>query len=127
MQDRIKKELETLSNKYKEIEVGENLDYVIIKNYSLPDVWNKKVTEIFFAIPAGYPSTKPDNFSVPAGLKTKNGAVPGNYSEAQNHHGKQWGQFSYHMDVWKPTPDINPGHNLLTFVAGIESRLKESN
>lgn len=114
-----------LSKKHKDIQIGKNLDYVIIKNYSLPNVWNRQVTEIFFAIPAGYPSIKPDNFSVPAGLRTKSGAVPGNYSETKSHHEKQWGEFSYHMEEWKSTGDINTGHNLLTFVAGIKNRLKE--
>lgn len=127
MQDRIKQELEMLSKQYGDLEVGENLDYVIIKEFSLSDKWNREVTEIFFAIPAGYPSVKPDNFSVTAGLKTKDGRVPGNYSEPQSHHGKQWGLFSYHVEEWKPSPDIISGHNLQTFLVGIENRLKENN
>ncbi|MBM3910155.1 MAG: hypothetical protein FJ356_00725 [Thaumarchaeota archaeon] len=126
MEGRIKQEIEMLSKKYEVIQYDPNHQWVLIR-YKLPPGWNMSETEILLLIPAGYPSTKPDNFYVPKGLKSANPTIQiQNYNENDhNYLGRQWGQFSFHVEEWKPSDDIVSGHNLLTFMMGIEQRLME--
>jgi hypothetical protein len=128
MTERILQELDLLRRSYGEIEHGPNLDWVIIKNFKMPDGWNRSSTELLILITPAYPQTPPDNFYVPPGLKTVNEITPGSYSEPVPKIERQWGQFSYHLDgEWRPTTDIYKGDNLQTFVLKVIDRLKEVN
>ncbi len=129
MTERILQELDLLQKSYGEIEYGPNLDWVIIKNLIMPEGWNRSSTELLILITPTYPQTPPDNFYVPPGLKTVHGNTPGNYSEpVPQIVGRQWGQFSYHLDgEWHATADIYKGDNLQTFVLKVIDRLKEVN
>lgn len=124
-----RKEIELLEKIYGEIEHGPNFEWILIKEYKLLDGWNRDSTPIFVMIPSGYPVTPPDNFFVPIGFRLESGAMPSNYSESHTHLDKQWGVFSYHVqkETWSPSADILGGSNLLTFMLGVEKRLKEVN
>lgn len=126
MEGRIQKEFEMLSEKYEVIDKDPSFQWILIK-YKLQPGWNKEDVEILLLIPAGYPSTKPDNFYVPHGLAAANPSV-----QIQNCGncdlkilGRTWLQFSFHVEEWRPSEDIVSGHNLLTFMAGVVQRLTE--
>ena len=131
MMDRRKLEIELLREQYGELEVGPSLNYLIFFNFQLPEGWNKETTDLLVIIPGGYPMTPPDNFYVTPGLRTKQGAIPGSYSESQNHYDRDWGVFSMHIDgnSWSPLPnDLLKGSNLLTFmISVVEKRFSEVN
>lgn len=129
MLDRRLQEIELLRKKYGQLEHGENLDWVLFKQFPLPPGWNKTTTELLVLIPPGYPTTPPDNFYVPVGFRLVSGATQSNYSEGQSPPGPQWGQFSFHVkkEDWSPKADILEGDNLLTFMLAVEGRLKEAN
>lgn len=126
--ERRKQEIELLCKKYKAVEHGPNLDWVLIKRVPVSGGWNREVTEILIIIPPGYPTTPPDNFYVPNGLRIMADGtekVPSNYSENQSVLGGNWAQFSYHAQGWSPSPEPLEGDNLLTFMLAVEQRLKE--
>lgn len=128
MKERIQQEVKLLQKKYGALECGPNLEYVLFKEFKLPSGWNRDVSELLVIIPAGYPSTPPDNFFIPVGFRLASGSSPSCYSEFVSHIGRQWGQFSYHVDgEWHPTSNILEGDNLLSFMIKVLDRLKELN
>jgi hypothetical protein len=129
MLERRLKEIDLLRKRYGELDHGANVEWVIFKSFRLPPGWNRTVTRLLIIVPPGYPMTPPDNFYVEPGLKLVSGAGVTNYSEPVSQLGQNWGQFSYHVDSgdWKATADILSGHNLLTFMLGVERRLSELN
>jgi len=127
--DRRRQEIELLRNKYGPLTYGESLDWVRFNEFPLSPGWNRIATSLLVFIPPGYPVTPPDNFYVASGLRTASENMPSNYSEGHSHLGEQWGQFSYHVETgeWRPAVNSFEGDNLLTFMLGVERRLKEAN
>lgn len=119
-------EIQLLRRRYGEIEFGENLDWLVVKEFRMPLGWSSEVIELLVLIPPGYPITPPDNFYVRNGLRTSTGAMPGNYSESQSVLGSTWAQFSFHAKDWNPSSDMETSDNLLTFMLGVERRLSEA-
>ena len=125
---RIDQELDILRKRYaKHVECGDNYQWIIIRDFVLPQGWNFQKTNIMFEIPSAYPVIPPDNFYVDEGLKIKaTNNSPGSYTEGVEKFGKKWGQFSWHIErEWRPHADPEKGDNLLTFVLRAERRLKE--
>lgn len=127
MLDRRHKEIKLLRKKYGSLQHGENLEWILFKEFPYPTGWNRDESELLILVPQGYPATPPTGFCVTAGLRTASGASPSNYSEGASYLGKQWGQFSYRAETWNPSEDLLDGDNLLTFMIGVERRLKEVN
>jgi ubiquitin-protein ligase len=130
MLSRRQREIELLEEKYGEVEHDQHLKWVLFKNVSLPEGWNRSSTDILILIPDGYPVSPPDNFSVDSGLRTASGSEPKNYGEGQHHFGREWGQFSVHIlkETWSPSNDILNGTNLITYMmVVVEKRLREVN
>ena len=127
LKERIQTEAQLLTTKYGEVESYEELGLILIKNYKLPKGWNRVSTDILLTIPTGYPTALPYAFKVPSGLRLEPDRLPSNYSEGQIALDKQWGQFSIAVEDWKPSEDVISGHNLLTFMMGVEKRLQELN
>ena len=125
MSDRIKRELALVTAAYGDPEVGPDFRWFIIKRWPLVSGWNKEETRVLVLIPPGYSITPPDNFHADLDLAVKGGGQPGNTSAGQPINGQQWLQFSYHVEAsdWQP----EKGHNLLTFLGGVDRRLREVN
>lgn len=126
LKDRIRSEVEILSKKY-DVKYYEEQKLILIKDYKLPRGWNKESTDVLLTIPAGYPTSKPYAFRVNNGLRLEGNRMPSNYNEGHPALGKNWGQFSISVEEWKPAEDIISGHNLLTFITGVQKRLEEFN
>lgn len=125
--ERLNSEFQLLCRRYGEMEHGENLDWVMFREFPLPPGWNVDKTELLVVIPPGYPNTPPDNFFVRNGLCTSNGNGPENYSENQTVLGASWAQFSFHVKEWNPNENSDDGDSLLTFMLAVERRLQENN
>jgi hypothetical protein len=127
MIERRKNELALIEAEFGEIEIGVNLDWVIIKHWLLPEGWNKSETQVLVLIPPGYSVTPPDNFYTDNDLRLTDSRMPGNASANQPHLGRQWIQFSFHVEGgdWKPSAELLEGHNLMTFLEGVRGRLAE--
>ena len=128
MIERKLQEVKLLRNQYGELKYNSTVEWIIFKEFKVPPGWNRDVTELLVIIPAGYPSTPPDNFFVPLGMKLQNGSMVDRYTEPHPHLNRQWVQFSYHIDgEWKPTSNILDGDNLQTFMIKVLDRLREAN
>jgi len=126
MRARREREFELLRQKYGAVEQGTDLDWLIIKAFTLPPGWARARTELLVIVPPGYPMTAPDNFYVETGLRLAAGSPPQNYSEPVMCQGRHWGLFSFHVESgWVPSADLLAGHNLLTFMINVESRFAE--
>jgi len=123
MSERIKRELELVAAAYGELENDPGFSWFMIKRWRLVPGWNKEHTRVLVLIPSGYAVTPPDNFHTDPDLAVSGGGQPGNTSAAQPINGQHWLQFSYHIEAsdWQPAN----GHNLLTFLGGVDRRLRE--
>ena len=125
--ERRKTEFALLRQRYGDLGHGENFDWVIFKDFRLPAGWNRDTTELLVVIPAGYPTTPPDNFFVRNELRISDGSMPANYSDNQSVLGSSWAQFSFHAKEWNPSTALEDGDSLLTFMLAVEQRLRERN
>jgi hypothetical protein len=124
MRSIVDKQAEELTGKYPGTILRVRADgscLVNIPNYFLPVGWNKQTTNVYFVVPVGYPTAKPDCFWTDKDLTLANGATPANASVNANHgEAEQLLWFSYHLSSWNPNTD-----NLLTYVRVIQKRLEE--
>lgn len=101
---------------------------VILHDYPLPTGWSHDHTDVLFAVPLNYPAGQPDNVCARPDLTLASGATPGNSQGIQQHAGRPWLQFSYHIDPndWRPHADAAKGSNLADYLAGALSRFQEA-
>jgi hypothetical protein len=127
MMERRKQELKLVEARYGELEASPTLDWFIVKRWRLSPGWSKGETQVLIQIPPGYPVTPPDNFYVDQDLRLGGGQQPGNSTPNVVLIGRQWHCFSYHVEGgdWLPHADPLNGHNLLTFLQGVDKRLAE--
>lgn len=126
MIERLKKELGLIEQEYGGIEIAEDFSWFKIKKFPLVAGWSKQTCNTLVLIPPGYFTTPPDNFYTDNDLRLENGSLPGATSPNQSQIGQSWLQFSYHVKGnWQPHADIEKGHNLLTFLLGVNKRLHE--
>ena len=124
---RWERELEFLRHRYGEVQAGENMDWVLVKNVSLPQGWNRPTTDILVLIPPGYPSTPPDNCYVPERLALSGGGNAEGYGDGHGVLNGSWGRFSLHAERWRAHANVEDGDNLLTCLLAFEKRLNEVN
>jgi hypothetical protein len=100
---------------------------VILPDHPLPAGWSHDYTDVLFAIPLNYPAGQPDNICARPDLILTGGATPGNSQGIQQHAGRPWLQFSYHVDPndWRPHADAARGSNLADYLVGALSRFQE--
>jgi Prokaryotic E2 family E len=97
---------------------------VAIPNFQLAPGWNKRSTTVYFVVPVGYPTAKPDTFWADSDLHLASGAEPQASNRSNDSHGLPdkrnllW--FSWHAQTWNPNRD-----SLSTYAAVIDRRLRE--
>lgn len=121
--------MDLVHHRYGPIRTDPDLTWLVIERWPLPEGWNMAQTPVLILLPPGYPTTPPDNFYVDAGLRTADGGQPGNTSVQTPIPGDSWLMFSHHVvsGDWAPHAETEKGHNLLTFLEGVSSRLSEVN
>lgn len=122
MTDRVHREIELLKNVHSDVEVGS--EWIILEGVSLPDGWNQSETDLLIKIPSGYPTTPPDNFYAEPNLRLEDGSKPENVPNQKSVGGRDWLEFSYHLqnDDWDPHTEPERGHNLTTYLDGVKKR-----
>ncbi len=125
--DRLQREFELVRNRFGAVTVPEDLKWFIVEQFPMPPgLYNRDHTRLLHIMSPAYPQTPPDNFLVPAGLRTTAAEMPGSgYKEGTEYFGEQWGVFSWHPQHWRSSADILEGDNLLTFIFSVEKRLRE--
>lgn len=101
---------------------------VVLRDHALPPGWSHGSTDVLFAIPINYPAGQPDNICARQDLTLAGGVTPGNCQGIQQHAGRSWMQFSYHIDPndWHPNADAVKGSNLADYLAGALTRFQEA-
>ncbi|MEM9035694.1 MAG: E2/UBC family protein [Actinomycetota bacterium] len=101
---------------------------VVVTDHHLPDGWNHQVTDVAFVIPANYPSGQPDNVLARPDLRLANGELPGGNQGVQRHGGRNFLQFSWHIEPsdWRPTNHPHTGSSLATYLDGAIARFDEA-
>jgi hypothetical protein len=128
--ERRQKELELVAARYGELERAADLRWFVIRRLPLHAGWSKSESAVLILLDPGYPETPPDNFHTDADLTLAGGGEPGNASGMLEHAGRRWRVFSWHFEEteeWQPHAELEQGHNLLTFLLGVEQRLAEPN
>jgi hypothetical protein len=100
---------------------------VILTEHRLPPGWSHDRTDVLVAIPSNYPAGQPDNICARPDLTLATGSRPTNNQGIQSHAGRQWLQFSYHIDPndWHPSADPSAGSNLADYLTGALTRFQE--
>ncbi len=124
--ERLRREIEMVRAQFGEVTVPPDVGWLIIERFPLPEgMYNRGDTRLLHMVGKAYPQTPPDNFLVPAGLRTSDGGMPGTgYKEGQSNFGETWGVFSWHAESWNPRPEILDGDNLVTFLFSVQQRLE---
>lgn len=101
---------------------------VVLLDHPLPTGWSHDHTDVLFTVPLNYPAGQPDNVCARPDLTLVGGATPGNSQGIQQHAGRPWLQFSYHIDPndWRPHAKAAKGSNLADYLAGALSRFQEA-
>jgi hypothetical protein len=128
LQQRLEQEHALLFQTFPTATINPDTLVVILLAYSLPPGWSHESTDILFAIPPNYPAGQPDNICTRPDLLLASGALPGNNQGMQIHDGRQWLQFSYHVEPsdWRPHADPATGSNLTDYLAGALTRFDEA-
>ena len=126
--ERLTQEEPLLRQAFPEAAIDTDALMVILHDYPLPTGWSHDHTDVLFAIPFNYPAGQPDNVCARPDLTLAGGATPGNSQGIQQHAGRSWLQFSYHIDPsdWRPHADAAKGSNLADYLAGALSRFQEA-
>jgi hypothetical protein len=128
--ERRRKELELVEAQFGELERAPDLSWFVVARFPLPPGWSMNETPVLILFPPGYPETPPDNFYTDPDLRLASGHDPEGGSGMLDHAGRRWRQFSWHFEdtgEWRPDVEVEGGHNLLTFLLGVQQRLAEPN
>jgi hypothetical protein len=128
LQNRLAQEELLLRRAFPNATIDREALVVVLTDHELPPGWSHDHTDVLFPIPANYPAGQPDNVCARPDLTLAGGAAPGNSQGIQTHAGKQWLQFSYHVDPndWRPHAEPAVGSNLTDYLAGALTRFKEA-
>lgn len=92
---------------------------VHVPSVPLPGGWSARSTAIWFLVPAGYPTVRPDCFYADADLRLASGGEPGSSSmQAVDNVARRW--FSWHVTAWDEVHD-----GLAQYVRFVERRLAD--
>jgi len=131
---RLEQELALLRSAYPDLEHirQDELDWVRIRSYPLPDGWEYQraavsTAEVAFRIPAQI-GEAPYAFFVRPRLTLSEGRTPANYTaEAATPWGQDFAQFSWAIEgSWVPKANIRAGANMLNFARSFAQRLGET-
>jgi hypothetical protein len=126
--ERLAQEESLLHHAFPQASVDSEALVVILHDYLLAAGWSHDCTDVLFVIPLNYPAGQPDNVCARPDLTLVGGSTPGNSQGIQQHAGRPWLQFSYHIDPndWRPDADVAKGSNLADYLAGALSRFQEA-
>lgn len=122
MIDTLDSQIAAVRGRYPDASIAPQADggqLVHLPSVSLPDGWSAAATGIWFVVPAGYPTVRPDCFYADAGLRLVSGGEPGNSSmQVVDNVARRW--FSWHLTSWDEARD-----GLAQYVRFVERRLAE--
>ena len=117
-------DLEYLTSKEYTFEVREsgNKQFLIVKDFDLPEHYVPQKTDLLIIIPTGYPNSNPDMFWTYPDVKLKNGAWPLRSEHHENYLDLSWQRWSRHFtrNTWRPGVD-----GIRTYLGAIRRELQK--
>lgn len=125
---RLERERPLLEAAFLSVALDIDAGVVIVLRHPLPPGWSHVETDVLVEIPEQYPSTPPDNVCARADLKLANGQPPQSNQGHRQIAGRQWLQFSYHVEPsdWHPDVDLAKSSTLVDYIHGALSRFEEA-
>lgn len=103
-------------------------DWVLLRQYRLPDGWQPAAADLAFQIPQNLPGQQPYAFFV-RGEVLFQGASPTSHSfpvpDGTVPFPGTWGQFSWAPEIWAPGHEPADGDNVLGFARSFARRFAE--
>lgn len=126
--ERLRLEEQILAEVFPTARLDPATNTVTLPGYRLPTGWSHESTDVLIGFPSNYPGGCPDNVCARPDLRLADGSQPGNTQGVQIQAGREWLQFSWHIDPagWKPTADPRQGSNLATYLLGALGRFDEA-
>jgi hypothetical protein len=91
---------------------GESEFCVVLKDYPIPsDIWSRDKIDLMITAQPTYPNSKLDMFWVDPPITLKDGRKPNAGDLIEDHCGRRWQRFSWHIPYWNPAKD-----NLITYL-----------
>ena len=97
---------------------AEGMFCLVLPAYPLPRGYTRTSTDLLLMLPLSYPAGRPDMFWVEPEVVLANDAVPKNADSTEDHLGRRWRRFSWHLRSWNPVSD-----DLRTYLEFVNSRL----
>lgn len=128
LSERLDREEPLLLKAFPRAQLNRESNTVILSRHRLPPGWSHDVTDVLIEFPASYPAGCPDNVCARPDLTLANGQMPANGQGIQAHAGREWLQFSWHIEAgdWAPTEDPSEGSSLVTYLIGALTRFDEA-
>ena len=128
LSERLDREEPLLLKAFPRAQLDRESNMVILSEHRLPPGWSHDVTDVLFGFPENFPAGCPDNVCARPDLTLANGQMPANHQGIQTHAGRDWLQFSWHIDAadWTPTAEPSEGSNLVTYLIGALARFDEA-
>lgn len=126
LSSRLDNEEPLLLNVFPSVRVDRDARTVLLPDHGLPAGWSHNITDVLFAFPDNYPAGCPDNVCTRPDLRLANGQMPGSNQGIQHYAGRDWLQFSWHIDTeWQPLASAAQGSNLVTYLIGALTRFDD--
>lgn len=118
----IEEQVKKLQDKFDFVEFvkrTENQGTIKIRNFELPNGWNKEVADIQFEVPVGFPCACPVDFLSDKELRLSSNLNPRN-TQIEEFDGKKYLKFYWRVQKWSPNYDT-----LLTYARVIQNRFNQ--
>lgn len=108
-----------------------DFSWIMIPEFPLSALWNSYSTPLLIVQPGlngDIFNCKPDHFYCDIRLRLANGDKHEHIFHGNtwnNLHNNGWARISWHIQNWKPSPDIIASHNLVSLLEGLDKFFRE--
>lgn len=116
-------EVQSLANEGVAVELSESggMACVLLPRHELPHGFSKGTSDLLLRFPLSYRNGKPDMFWLETDVLLLNGGVPKSAESIEEHLGRKWRRFSWHLSSWDPARD-----DLRAYIRFVDTRLSRA-
>jgi hypothetical protein len=94
---------------------------IVVRGYPLPEGYSTASTTLLLRFPLSYPNGQPDMFWTDPETTLADGRSPQGADVVEEHLGRPWRRFSWHLQRWNPGTD-----DLKTYLEFVNTGLKKA-
>lgn len=126
MDERLKKEVELLSNRWPEAIYREEGRWVFLPEYQTPDTIAQEAVDICFQVRPDHPGNAPYGFYAKKPISLESGEEFDNVTQANDPpFDGEWLKFSWKPADWSPGSTVKAGSNLVNWAHTFHDRLEQ--